>query len=135
VTGGPVSTPPRFEPTENGRFATRNATARGRYRAYWRRPVLGTVPSWERPVVADCGDLYQNGLARPAGSPVPVCSVKGHNGGGGGGDGGGGIDWAGFRWRIDWPSGKHATRIPLATTTRGPSRSHSQSKSHPVGQP
>ena len=61
VTGGPVSTPPRSEATGNDRFATRNATARGRYRAYWRRPVLGTVPSWERPVVADCGDLYQNG--------------------------------------------------------------------------
>ena len=151
MTGGPVSTPPRFEPTENDRFATRNATARGRYRAYWRRPVLGTVPSWERPVVADCGDLYQNGLARPSGSPVPVCSVKGHNGGGGrggdaggrggdagggrGGDGGGGIDWANFRWCIDWPNGKHATRIPLATTVRGPNRPHGQSKSHPVGQP
>ncbi len=60
VTGGPVSAVARAEPTWNDRFATRNAAARARHRAYWRRPVLGTVPSWERPVVADCGDFYNN---------------------------------------------------------------------------
>ena len=96
VAGGTALTVSRAEPTGNGRFATRNATARGRYRAYWRRPVLGTVPSWERPVVADCSDLYQKCLARPAGSPGPVCCLRGHNGGGRrGGDAGGGCGGGG----------------------------------------
>ena len=60
VTGGPVSQPARWEPTENDRFATRNATAQARYRAYRRQPVLGTVPSRGRRLVADCGDLNKN---------------------------------------------------------------------------
>ena len=60
VTGGPVWRVARAEPTWNDRSGTRNATARARHRAYWRRYVLGTVPSWERPVVADSGDLNQN---------------------------------------------------------------------------
>ena len=48
VTGGTAPTVSRAEPTGNGRFAMRNATARGRYRAYWRRPRLGAVPSTGR---------------------------------------------------------------------------------------
>ena len=57
VTGGPVPTVARPEATRDGGFATENATARGRHRAYGPPPVLGTVPSLERPVVADCGDV------------------------------------------------------------------------------
>ena len=57
VTGGPVSTVAGPEATRDDGFATENATARYRHRAYGPPPVLGTVPSLERPVVADCGDV------------------------------------------------------------------------------
>ena len=60
MTGGPVPPPARWGQTGSDGFATQNATARARHRAYRRRPVLGTVLSWGRRVVADCGDVYKN---------------------------------------------------------------------------
>ena len=60
VTGGPAPPVPRAEAPRSDGFATRNAAATSRHGAYWRPPVVGTVPSGERPVVADCGDLNRN---------------------------------------------------------------------------
>ena len=59
VTAGPVPPVPRAEAPPSDGFATRKAVT-SRHGAYWRRPVVGTVPSGEGPVVADCGELNIN---------------------------------------------------------------------------